>query len=426
MPKKLPKPEGRISLRRMVGWSAIGQIIYTVSQFFMLVVLTRFASVEDVGRFGLAGAIVVPLCFFFGLNMRANQATDTKRDFRFSEFMRVQFISIISCFLTIIAISQIITDPTTASILVIFGAAKCIETFSELFYGRYQQSDRMRLVATSLIARGGGSTLIFSLVLIASENVALSFLAHLVVWGAVAIFIDYPRARSLALEAGDSAGCRPGKPFALAREALPLGINGLLSGLQGQVPRYVIGNFMGVAALGQFTVAAYGIQAVTMFVMALGNALIARLALFVHEGDARAVRRVVGTALLLSAMGGAAMIILTLNLGDWLMFVVFGPSYQDLGFLLTICMVIATGRASVLILQVALFSFRKFKQAAYVRAVVLAVLVAASIIGVLQGGLIGVAIAVALVTLLHFLSLLILLGNAIYTMRKGPAKKETA
>ena len=58
------KINSRLSLRRLMGWSVVGQLVYTISQFALLTVLARFASVEDVGRFGLGSAIIVPICFF--------------------------------------------------------------------------------------------------------------------------------------------------------------------------------------------------------------------------------------------------------------------------------------------------------------------------------------------------------------------------
>jgi O-antigen/teichoic acid export membrane protein len=405
------KINSRLSLRRLMGWSVVGQLVYTISQFALLTVLARFASVEDVGRFGLGSAIIVPICFFFRLNMRTNQATDLVGEFRFSEFLRVQLLSISVGFILIVSFAIFLNDPVTKQILLIYGAAKCIETFSEFFYGRFQLSERLSIVGISLIFRGAVSTLLFSVVLIETGNIALSFSAHLLVWGAVALFFDFPQAQRLAQAVGDTDRCRPGKTYALARGALPLGVNGLLSGLQGQVPRFVIGAFLGVAALGQYTVVAYGIQAVTKFVMALGHALMTRLAQFAQQGNAQAVSRVIRKMLVLSGAGGAVMIVIALVFGDWLMLAVFGPSYQDLGLLLTFCMAIAAVRACVLILQAALFSLRKFSQAAYVRVIMLTILICAVVVGIQLGGLIGVTISVTIVTSLHAGVLFILLRH---------------
>ena len=225
------------------------------------------------------------------------------------------------------------------------------------------------------------------------------------VWGGVALCYDYPRARAVAKGAGDDQACRPGKPWALAKTALPLGVNGLLAGLQGQIPRYAIGATLGVAALGQFTVAAYAIQAVTKFVMALGQALMTRLAQFVEDRNVTAIRRVMMKMLGISLTGGGATVICAFFLGDWVMVAVFGPLYENLGLLLTTCMGIATARACVLILQAALFALRRFKEAAAVRFAMMLLSIGAVLVGVQLGGLIGVSIAVVLTSSLHALAL---------------------
>ena len=99
------------SLRKLVGWGVLGQLCYVLSQFLLLVALARFASIEDVGRFGLVGAIILPIYWFFNLGVRINQATDARDLHSFREFLVLRFLASCVAYGFIVGIAFVAVDP---------------------------------------------------------------------------------------------------------------------------------------------------------------------------------------------------------------------------------------------------------------------------------------------------------------------------
>lgn len=396
-----PSGEARVSLRRLVGWGLIGQLSYVASQFVLLVALARYASVADVGRFGLVSAITLPIYWFFNLGIRVNQATDTRGAFRFREFLALRIGASLLAYGLIVGLAVFVVDPSARMVMLVFGAAKGVETYSEQCYGAFQRADRMSAVAESLILRGIGGTAAFWAVIALTGSTSAAYGALLAVWIAVAVGVDLVRAWRMAQSAGDLGPVRPHVLRSLAFGSLPLAFSALLSALQGATPRYVIGHFLGLVALGHYTVAGYAMQAVMTITNAIGQSIVARLAHFVAIGDRRAFRHALSRFVMLIALGSALSAVVMLILGDWLLVTVFGPDYAGQGGLLALVMVAAGTSASAAMLQSGLIATRRFGQNLRLRIVSFAAQLAGTVIGVLSLGLPGVVLGMIVTTALH-------------------------
>lgn len=401
----MPRGEAGIRIRKLVGWGVIGQVSYLVSQFILLLALARFSTVEEVGLFGLSSAIIIPVFFFFNLGLRINQSTDIAREFSFREFLVLRSISTAAGYLLILIIAFVTLDPASLMVTIVFGAAKAAETFSDLFYGFFQRAGKIEYVARSLTLRGFGSALLFTAILAVTHNTAAAFLANLLVWVLVALFVDYLPARRLATQDGDKGQFRMSAVFALARSSWPLGINALVSALQGNLPRYIIGWTLGVVALGQFTVVSYSMQAVLTLTTAISNSISPRLAFYVSVGNRKGFFKIFHKFILLLALGGGVGSLACLVIGDWLIQLVFGAQYTGLGVLFAVCTLAATLRASTIILQSGLFATREFHLSMFLRIASLVVMFVICFAGVWIGGLTGLSWGIALSFFLHSVAL---------------------
>ncbi|WP_424934302.1 lipopolysaccharide biosynthesis protein [Amaricoccus macauensis] len=405
MSESIPRGEGRVRMRKLVSWGLVGQISYVISQFILLMALARFASVEEVGRFGFASAIIIPVFFFFNLGLRVNQATDVAHRFSFNEFVYIRTIATALGCLVILIIAFTVLDPATRLITLVFGAAKAAETFSDFFYGVFQRAERLDYVARSLAVRGFGSAVLFTIILAGTGSTGLAFLANLAVWVVVAIFVDYLPARRIAVRDGDIGPVRKDYVRELVRSSLPLGVNQLLSGLQGNLPRYIIGWMIGIAALGQFTVVSYAMQAVMTVTNAVGQSISARLAHYVASGNRRAYMKFFHVFLLFVTVAGVAGTLLSYVIGDWLIEFVFGSNYAGLGLIFALCILASVLRACVIILQSGLFAFRDFHLNMILRCFSIGLMFAACLIGAWSGGLIGLCWGMILTFFVHSVAL---------------------
>jgi O-antigen/teichoic acid export membrane protein len=384
----------KTGVKKEIGWGVIGQLTYVIGQFVVLSVLARFASPEDVGRFALAGAIIMPIFAFFNLGLRFNQASSVEQEGCFSVFIGLRFLTTTIGYMLILGIGFFfVTDDLTRWLLFIFGAAKAVETFSDLFYGIFQREQKMVLVARSQIARSLISSLLFSGLLIGLKSVEVAFTGHFFSWLFVAVLFDYKNAKLASLVTERAVSFK--SLFILARESLPLGYAGFLAMLNASVPRLVIESVMGLAALGYFTVVAYALQAGTTVVMAISHSITSPLTGYSAEGKYRAFRQLlIGISGLFTAIG-LFIIPIIYYFGNYLIILLFGDQYKGLDNLFTLIIVVFIISAWSNILQTGLIARREFDNHAKNRLLLLLLMISFTLPGVFYGGLEGVAVAMA-------------------------------
>lgn len=382
----------RMRIRALMGWGVSAQLIYVACQFVTLIGLTRFATVTEVGMFGLASAIVIPVFFFFGLGMRVNVASSQQSDYAFNDFLFLLSVSLAVGLALVSAIGLVSFTGSQLLILLILAATKSAECLSELCYGVFQRYDRMNLVAGSVVLRSVAGTVLFVALLVSGLPATSAFLAQFLVWSAVALLLDLRFATVLSRKKQDDSPHRSDRVFRLARESIPLAANGLLSALQGNMPRYVIAWLLGTTALGHFTAVAYAMQAITTVTMAAVESLVARFREYIAASRNDALLRTFIRLFAGLALAGVAGFGVSILIGDWLVQSVFGPDYADLGTLLAICVLAGILRASTLVLQMSLMAGRAFAIVLQMRIVSLAVMLSACVLGGMLAGLSGVAI----------------------------------
>ena len=398
-------------LRHMITWSLVGQVTYILSQFAILVLLTRFSSVEDVGRFGLATAITAPVFFFFQLGLRFNQATDATDEFGFADFFSLRLISTLGALVVIASVAALtLSDTTTLWILGLFTAAKAVEMQSDLMYGVFQKHGNLRLVAASLVARGVSSTLTFAMVLILGGTPVYAFASYFFTWLAVFIFLDLPRARRL--EGSGRRRASPAEIWRLARNSAPLGVAGLLANLSTSLPRLVLAQAAGLEQLGYFTSVAYVYQGFNMMVQSMNQAIIGRLARYWVQGRVNVFRSVMmKLSLILMSLSLVAALVLVPYGGD-LLGLVFGADYRSFGNLLVLMVIAFALNVPMTVHQTGLMAQRRFSAQLANRGIFAGLVGIFCLTGIAVWGLEGAALGMAAASLVQSSLVVILVRKA--------------
>src|SRR5271157_5932336 len=76
-----------LTLRGNFTWTFAGNVVYSRSQWGMLMVLAKLGSPEMVGQFALGLAVTTPIIMFANLQLRGVQATDARREYRFGHYL---------------------------------------------------------------------------------------------------------------------------------------------------------------------------------------------------------------------------------------------------------------------------------------------------------------------------------------------------
>lgn len=409
------------ALGNMIGWAMTGQVVYVLGQFAILALLTRYASVADIGRFGLAGAIATPVFFFFNLGLRYNTATDHWSRIAFADLLALRLVTSVIGLLTVLAIAVLLVpDPASRLILLVFALAKAIETVSDLMYGFFQKHSRLNLMARSMILRSLGSVVAAAAILFSGGSVPAALAGQFLAWVAVCIAFDLPGALALERPAGGIGRPAFGRLHRLALDSLPLGIEGLLVHVSTGLPRLLLAGLAGLEALGYFTTVAYVYQAATTLQQSVNQAILGRLARDWQRGRAAQfyalLLRLAITVCALSLIFAA----LAVPLGPAALGLAFGPEYAARDGLLALMFLAMAVTMPYSVLQTGLIAQRRFGAQAANRAVFAALVAAACYLGIAAFGVLGAALGLAAAA-----SVLVILTAAML-VHSGPAPRGAA
>ncbi|MGO9021544.1 MAG: lipopolysaccharide biosynthesis protein [Syntrophobacteraceae bacterium] len=312
-----------LSLASNFSWTLTGNVVYTGCQWAMLTALAKLGSPGMVGQFVLGLAVTAPVIMFSNLQLRAVQATDATREYRFGDYLGLRLVCTLLAVAAIIAVTFLSGyKGETAAVILAVGAAKTFESISDIYYGLLQQRERMDYIARSMMVKGPLSLIALATGSYVTGHIFWGACAMALVWGAVLVLYDIPVAGIVLSGENERTGEHEGawsifaaiKPRwnrsvlgSLAWRSLPLGLVMMLISLNANIPRYFIVHYPGTEQLGIFAAMAYFMLAGNTIVGALGQSAAPKLARHYAEGRIRAFRsllmKLVGIGVLLGAVG---------------------------------------------------------------------------------------------------------------------------
>lgn len=318
------------SLRRNVAWALGGAGVYAACQWAMLVVLAKLGSAEMIGRLSMGFAVCTPLFVLANLQLRTTQATDASGEYAFADYLRLRACTTLAALVVlgmIVLLSGYGTE--TASVVLLVGLAKAVESLSDVLHGALQQRERMDGIACSLALKGllglGGLAVGVALtgrVVPGAVGVVVAFAVTLVAY-------DVPLARRLLprrmLRVG--GGFDATRAIRLAWTSLPLAFVMTLTSLNANLPRYVVGQWLGEHALGMFSAMTYLTMVGTTLMGGCFQAASPRLARYHAEANPRAFHAVVRRLTLVGVLVGVAGVVAALVAGRPLLAAVYRPEY---------------------------------------------------------------------------------------------------
>lgn len=384
-------------LRSNVAWAFAGNIVYSASQWGVLIVLAHVGSPVIVGQFALGLAVTAPIFLTGDLNLRVVQATDTKRHYAFGEYLAVNLL-LTPPQLALIAIVAILIgfDAHTRLVVLAVGISKGVESATIIFYGLFQQHERMDYVARSQMVRGILGLISLTLVFVSTRSLPLSVLAMGLAWSVGFAVQDLRSARRL-LGLPYHQILRPVFNWRRLRQlsyaGLPLGADAGLKSLTVNIPRYLLQALQGSARLGVFAAVAQFAQTLGLITAALGNAVVPRLATHFAYRDRPAFISLMLRLLAIAAVLGAGSVLVAALWGEELLKLVLGAAYAD-RLLFVVLMVGAALTTVQWVLGFAMQASRRFGRYLMVDVVASVCVMIASIALIPAHGAVGAALGI--------------------------------
>jgi O-antigen/teichoic acid export membrane protein len=322
-------------LRHSFAWTLAGNVIYAGSQWAMLIVLAKFGTPVLVGQFALGLAVTAPVFSLLNLQLRDIQATDANSRFAFSEYLglRLTLLLLAPVPLTIVVFAGGYTG-TNVLIIAILSIAKTFESISDVFYGLFQQSELLKRISISMMAKGSLSLFALSSAVYCTRSALWGATALATAWAAILVVYDIPNGRRIRALARYDSRKTPFLPRLNARRllrlawlALPLGLVMALTSLTVSIPRYFVEHYSGDRGLGIFASLVY-LQVPGLTAMrALAHAVLPRLSKYYWLGEYRAFRTLVLQVLALGGLMGLAGVAVAMIAGRRILLVLYGPEY---------------------------------------------------------------------------------------------------
>lgn len=384
-----------------MSWSVAGTVVFALSQLAVFVVIARMTSPVEVGQFGLAMALAIPVYMLSSLGLRVGRATETAARYELGDYVAVRILGTGLALVALFIMGGIVaTDMPTFAIIALVAIAKASESVSDLAYGVFQRHERLRHFAVSMLIRGPVMLALFAVILGATGELWIALLGQVVVWFLVAFAVDRPVAARL-----EGVAFRPDfdrtRLMRLVQESVPLGVGAATGALHNQAPRLAIGSFLGLETLGLYQIAAFPLQALQMMA-AIGNAIVARLARLRVSNYGAFLRLTFVVAIAAGSLGLAAWGVVWL-IADWLIAAVFGVEYLPAATAFVIVTGAMAARMVAIVLQFGILAERRFRAFRTVQTAVLLVTIAALLATVPGGSVERVALGLLIVCAFHAL-----------------------
>lgn len=328
-----------LPLRTHFCWTLAGNVAYAACQWAMLVVLARLGTADHVGQLVLGLAVTAPVMLFASLKLRSVQATDARREFAFRDYFALRLLST-GAGLAIVAGIALLAgyDRKAALVILAVGAAKGLESISDILHGLLQQHERMDWIARSMMLKGVLSLGALAAAFKLTHSVVYATLAMAVAFGMVLVVYDVPVCvKALKHQQGGQGRIgllsllrprwHPATLWALLALTIPLGLALAASSLSVNVPRYFVASARGEGDLGIFGALASPLAAGYLIIHALTQSAAPRLARHHSAGARRAFDRTVGRLVCAGFLVGAAGLVAAWLFGRPLLRLMFGPEY---------------------------------------------------------------------------------------------------
>lgn len=422
---------GERPIRKSFAWNFVGNTLYSLAQWLLLVLLARLSNPHEVGEFALLLAVSAPVFLTTGMNLRIVQATDTARLWGLEDYLLLRHVlNIVATVITMVIALLMQMDVGLLAAMLAIAGAKAVEALSQTYYGFFQQDERHDLVAQSMLMRSVTGPVCFVIGYAVSGILAGACVGLLLGWAFAQQVLDRPRARRIRGSRREQMSrLLPGRwpeIASLARKAAPLGLDQGVTSLGVNVPRYLIQAKLGAASLGVYSTLAYLAQAVSMVTSALGIVVVPRLAKYKHAGLYRAYLRLLFLSTLFSVLVSVAAVGAAALLGEAFIRLLLGEAYVDRELLL----VLLVGAAAVTLqrsLGRGLTGAQRFTNFLVIDSVTTVTVAVAALIFVAHLGVVGAAWATVLGNVLGSLACLWAVRRVVNDMRsEGPKDDQLA
>jgi O-antigen/teichoic acid export membrane protein len=347
------------SLKKNFVFFTVGNIVYTLSQYLLLILFTKNFIKEDVGGYLYAMAFVTPLVQPLEMQLRGLYVTDSGNRLNLGDYHSLRIICNLMSLLLLI-FGGLLFKPEMFNIILVIGIIKIIESQMDISYASFQKKDYMYYISYSKIIRGMSTLIMVCLLILSSINLITILYSWLVLWGLIFVFIDLKWTRKI-----DSNFFNLKKYFNysnliyLLKISWPLLLLDFVDKYYVNYPNLFIEQNYGIKIVAIFGSILYFRSVSSQLIAPISNVTAPRLAVYWVENNfikfKSLLMKMIGIALLIGVCG----ILCGFFLGEWVLTLLFTKEYASYSEILIYVMIISAICDGYLFFGTALTCMRK-------------------------------------------------------------------
>jgi len=276
-------------------WNTMAGIVLAFQSVVMLFVLMRVCDLETAGIFTIAYANAMLFLNMGEYGMRNYQVSDVEPRFGFKDYLvsrGITTVAMVLCAGIWIAWSAVADGYSVEKtlVLILMCLFKVVDSIEDIFYGNFQQHERLDLAGKLLTFRLGSTLVMFSLAAVASRSLVIAMMFSTVYTTAFLVIALCWAYRRYRLPAGWGAFSRKSVVDLLV-SCLPLFLAAFLIYYIGNAPKYAINTLMTDSDQALYGFIAMPVFVVSLFASFIYTPMIAPVSLLWIEGDSAGVVR---------------------------------------------------------------------------------------------------------------------------------------
>lgn len=320
-------------MKKNILFALLANLVNAGFSWLMLIFIIRFGSKEDIGIFGLAQAVALPIHMFFTLKLRTIQLSDIDNKFQDTDYIGSRLYLALGNFIFSAFVALIFYFDHLSYIVAICSLALSYSAavFREYYIAVYQLNELNKYFFTSNFVQGFISVIGFSLVFFFSENIIYSILLYSIFRFLLVMFDDIlyrkisnKNSYSLIYEFFS----KKNNFINLLKVGFPLGITAVVSAFFTSIPRFQLEKFFNLETLGIFTTIMSLIVILNLFMSSFIQAILPRMTKL-YINNIKLFKLAILKLLVLVSLFFSAFLLIVYKFSFYILYFIFGSSYTS-------------------------------------------------------------------------------------------------
>lgn len=316
----------RRSFTKNTAWVFVSIIIYSGSQWLLLVLLGRLGSPELLGNYSLGVAIATPVFTLLGQHIRPAYIADVEGRWTFPVYFGLSIVATALALFVVFLLGLWSAAVGALGLVVVAGGVRAAEAVSDTIYAVEHRRQQLRSVSLSRIAKGVLSVGIFPAALWLTDSATTAISLVLIAWFIVFVGYDMKLAARHVSVVPSFVKRELGS---LARRLWPIGAAAGLLALASQLPIYTLDHLQGPRAVGYFTAVfsvLYFGRPITQSLATVSSPRLARL----FPVDRRRFLRLLAVTTSVCVGAQVLVFVAALVAGRQFLLLAYGPAFENL------------------------------------------------------------------------------------------------